>query len=98
MTPAGTSNELDVQNGWEENTHTHTGGHGTARGRHGTGEAGEGVVVHGVTHVYIVIISAAAATLIILTRCFHFYYTTTTAVRGRSLNGHTFLENSAERL
>ena len=21
MTPAGTSNELDVQNGWEENTH-----------------------------------------------------------------------------
>ena len=23
MTPAGTSNELDVQNGWEENTHTH---------------------------------------------------------------------------
>ena len=25
MTPAGTSNELDVQNGWEENTHTHTG-------------------------------------------------------------------------
>ena len=27
VTPAGTSNELDVQNGWEENTHTH----GTAR-------------------------------------------------------------------
>ena len=24
MTPAGMSNELDVQNGWEENTHTHT--------------------------------------------------------------------------
>ena len=24
MTPAGTSNELDVQNDWEENTHTHT--------------------------------------------------------------------------
>ena len=24
MTPAGTSNELDVQNGWEENTDTHT--------------------------------------------------------------------------
>ena len=24
MTPAGTSNELDVQNKWEENTHTHT--------------------------------------------------------------------------
>ena len=24
MTPAGTSNELDVQNGWEENTHTNT--------------------------------------------------------------------------
>ena len=24
MTPAGTSNELDVQNGWEENTHTLT--------------------------------------------------------------------------
>ena len=24
MTPAGTSNEFDVQNGWEENTHTHT--------------------------------------------------------------------------
>ena len=24
MTPAGTSNELDVQNGWEGNTHTHT--------------------------------------------------------------------------
>ena len=23
MTPAGTSNELDVQNGWEENTHTY---------------------------------------------------------------------------
>ena len=23
VTPAGTSNELDVQNGWEENTHTH---------------------------------------------------------------------------
>ena len=23
MTPAGTSYELDVQNGWEENTHTH---------------------------------------------------------------------------
>ena len=22
MTPGGTSNELDVQNGWEENTHT----------------------------------------------------------------------------
>ena len=22
--PAGTSNELDVQNEWEENTHTHT--------------------------------------------------------------------------
>ena len=25
-TPAGTSNELDVQNEWEENTHTHKGG------------------------------------------------------------------------
>ena len=24
VTPAGTSNELDVQNGWEENTQTHT--------------------------------------------------------------------------
>ena len=24
MTPAGTSNALDVQNEWEENTHTHT--------------------------------------------------------------------------
>ena len=24
MTPAGTSNELDVQNRWVENTHTHT--------------------------------------------------------------------------
>ena len=24
MTPAGTSNELDVQNEWEENTHTHS--------------------------------------------------------------------------
>ena len=24
MTPEGTSNELDVQNEWEENTHTHT--------------------------------------------------------------------------
>ena len=24
MTPAGTSNELDVHNEWEENTHTHT--------------------------------------------------------------------------
>ena len=24
MTPAGTSNGLDVQNGWEENTHTHS--------------------------------------------------------------------------
>ena len=24
VTPAGTSNELDVQNEWEENTHTHT--------------------------------------------------------------------------
>ena len=24
MTPAGTSNEFDVQNKWEENTHTHT--------------------------------------------------------------------------
>ena len=24
MTPAGTSNELDAQNKWEENTHTHT--------------------------------------------------------------------------
>ena len=24
MTPAGTSNELDVQNKWEENTHTHS--------------------------------------------------------------------------
>ena len=23
MTPAGTSNELDVQDEWEENTHTH---------------------------------------------------------------------------
>ena len=23
VTPAGTSNELDVQNEWEENTHTH---------------------------------------------------------------------------
>ena len=28
VTPAGTSNELDVQNGWEENTHTHTHGGG----------------------------------------------------------------------
>ena len=26
MTPAGTSNELDIQNEWEENTHTHTQG------------------------------------------------------------------------
>ena len=26
MTPAGTSNELDVQNEWEENTHTHRAG------------------------------------------------------------------------
>ena len=26
MTPAGTSNELDVQNEWEENTHTHISG------------------------------------------------------------------------
>ena len=25
VTPAGTSNELDVQNEWEENTHTHIG-------------------------------------------------------------------------
>ena len=25
MTPAGTSNELDVQNGWEDNTHIHNG-------------------------------------------------------------------------
>ena len=24
VTPAGSSNELDVQNEWEENTHTHT--------------------------------------------------------------------------
>ena len=24
MTPAGTSNELEVQNEWEEKTHTHT--------------------------------------------------------------------------
>ena len=24
VTPAGTSNELDIQNEWEENTHTHT--------------------------------------------------------------------------
>ena len=24
MTPAGTSNKLDVQNEWEENTHTHS--------------------------------------------------------------------------
>ena len=24
VTPAGTSNELDVQNEWEENIHTHT--------------------------------------------------------------------------
>ena len=24
VTPAGTSNELDVQNEWEENRHTHT--------------------------------------------------------------------------
>ena len=24
VTPAGTSNELDVQNEWEENTHTHS--------------------------------------------------------------------------
>ena len=24
MAPAGTSNELGVQNEWEENTHTHT--------------------------------------------------------------------------
>ena len=24
MTPAGTSNELDVQNEWEENIHTHS--------------------------------------------------------------------------
>ena len=31
VTPAGTSNELDVQNGWEENTHTH--------GRRGKGMA-----------------------------------------------------------
>ena len=26
MFPAGTSNELDVQNEWEENTHTHING------------------------------------------------------------------------
>ena len=24
MTPAGTSNELDLQNEWEKNTHTHS--------------------------------------------------------------------------
>ena len=30
MTPAGTSNELDVQNEWEENTHTHTITHGSS--------------------------------------------------------------------
>ena len=29
MTPAGTSNELDVQNEWEENTHTNTHKHYT---------------------------------------------------------------------
>ena len=27
VTPAGTSNELDIQSEWEENTHTHTIGH-----------------------------------------------------------------------
>ena len=31
MTPAGTSNELDVQNGWEENTHTHKVGFPTVK-------------------------------------------------------------------
>ena len=31
MTPAGTSNELDVQNKWEENTYTTHGGGGTLR-------------------------------------------------------------------
>ena len=35
MTPAGTSNELDVQNGWEENTHTHTQNGQAAPGRDG---------------------------------------------------------------
>ena len=35
MTPAGTSNELDVQNGWEENTHraTEDQGRGSLRSR-----------------------------------------------------------------
>ena len=32
MTPAGTSNELDVQNEWEENTHTHTHTHTHTQG------------------------------------------------------------------
>ena len=36
MTPAGTSNELDVQNGWEENTHTHTLKHYSCTGSHNT--------------------------------------------------------------
>ena len=32
MTPAGTSNELYVQNEWEENTHTHTHTHSSGYG------------------------------------------------------------------
>ena len=43
MTPAGTSNELDVQNQWEENTHTHT---------HATVRCGEGHVVRDGVHKY----------------------------------------------
>ena len=39
MTPAGTSNELDVQNEWEEDTHTHTHTQGNwNEGRVGDGE------------------------------------------------------------
>ena len=46
MTPAGTSNELDVQNGWEENTHTHIMQEADlARGIRGTHEAHETVKV-----------------------------------------------------
>ena len=30
VTPTGTSNDLDVQNEWEENTHTHTHTYGAA--------------------------------------------------------------------
>ena len=34
MAPAGTSNELDVQNEYEENTHTHSGLRKSSKGQY----------------------------------------------------------------